>query len=186
MKFIIKNMVTLRCIMVVKALLKELDIAYTVVELGEIQLLRKLPANKHKQLKQALLKTGLELMEDQRAILIEKIKAVVIEMVHYADELPATNFSTYISEKLDYDYNHLSHLFTEVKGITIEHFIILHKIEKVKELIIYDELNLSEIALKMHYSSSAHLSNQFKKVTGLTPSFFKTLKLKRRTSLDDV
>jgi AraC-like DNA-binding protein len=165
-------MVTLRCIMVVKTLLDEMGLAYSLVDLGEIHLLHKPNKNQLAALKAALLKTGLELMEDQRAILIEKIKAVVIEMVHYADELPRTNFSTYLSEKLGYDYNHLSHLFTEVKGMIIEHYIIMHKVEKVKELIIYDELNLNEIALKMHYSSSAHLSNQFKKITGLTPSFF--------------
>ena len=125
-------------------------------------------------------------MDDKKAMLVEKIKRVVIEMVHYTDELPETNFSNYLSEKLNHNYNYLSNLFTEVKGTTIEHYIIIHKIEKVKELIIYNELNLSEIAFKMHYSSVAHLSKQFKKITGLTPSFFKSLKSKRRSSLEDM
>jgi AraC-like DNA-binding protein len=128
----------------------------------------------------------LELMDDKKAMLVEKIKNVIVEMVHYADELPETNFSDYLSEKLNHNYTYLSNLFSEVKGITIEHYIIIHKIEKVKELIIYDELNLTEIAYKLNYSSVAHLSNQFKKITGLTPSFFKKLKDKRRSPLEDV
>ena len=125
-------------------------------------------------------------MDDKKAMLVEKIKNVIVEMVHYADELPETNFSDYLSEKLNHNYTYLSNLFSEVKGITIEHYIIIHKIEKVKELIIYDELNLTEIAYKLNYSSVAHLSNQFKKITGLTPSFFKKLKDKRRSPLEDV
>jgi AraC-like DNA-binding protein len=125
-------------------------------------------------------------MDDKKAILIEKIKNVIIEMVHYTDELPETNFSDYLSKKLNYDYTYLSNLFSETEATTIEHFIMLHKIERVKELIIYDELNLTEIAFKLHYSSVSHLSNQFKKITGLTPSFFKSLKDKKRSTLEDV
>jgi AraC-like DNA-binding protein len=125
-------------------------------------------------------------MDDKKAMLIEKIKNVVIEMVHYADELPKTKFSHYLSDKLKVDYTTMSNIFSQTKGITIEHYIMLHKIEKVKELLIYDELNLTEIADKMHYSSISHLSNQFKKITGLTPTFFKNMKLRRRQSLEDL
>jgi AraC-like DNA-binding protein len=143
-------------------------------------------SEQHEKIKNALLKSGLELMDDKKAVLIEKIKNVIIEMVHYEDELPKTNFSDYLSKKLNYDYTYLANLFSEVQGTTIEKFIISHKIERVKELIIYDELSLSEIAWKMHYSSIAHLSNQFKKITGLTPSHFKGLKNKRRQAIEDV
>ncbi|TAE52250.1 MAG: AraC family transcriptional regulator, partial [Bacteroidetes bacterium] len=139
-----------------------------------------------RQLKQGLLRSGLELMDDKKAILIEKIKTVIIEMVHYADEAPRINFSHYLSEKLGYDYTYLANLFSEVTGTTIEHHVIAHKIERVKELLIYDELSLTQIADALNYSSVAHLSNQFKKVTGLTPSFFRQLKSKRRNALEDV
>lgn len=105
-------------------------------------------------------------------------------MVHYSDEIPKTKFSIYLSEKLNYNYTYLANLFSETEGITIEHFILLHKVERVKELIIYDELSLSEIAWKLHYSSVAHLSSQFKKVSGLTPSYFKLLRDKKRDSLE--
>lgn len=178
-------MVTIRCKMVVKAELQKLGIRFTSIELGEVEM-DALAAKKYKMLKEALLKDGLELLDDKKAMLIEKIKAAIIEMVHYSDEKPLVKFSKYLSEKLDYDYTYLSNTFSEVKGITIEHFIILHKIEKVKELILYDQLNLSEIANKMNYSSSAHLSNQFKKITGLTPSYFKLLKQQRTTTLDKI
>ncbi len=131
-------------------------------------------------------KWGLELMDDKKSMLIEKIKNVIIESIHYSDEQLQINFSNYLSEKLNYDYTYLANLFSEVEGTTIEHFIIGHKIERVKELIVYDELSLTEIAWKLHYSSIAHLSNQFKKITGLTPSYFKQLRQKRRTSLDNL
>ena len=134
----------------------------------------------------ALKRSGLELMDDKKSVLIEKIKDVVIEMVHYEDELPKMNFSDYLTEKLGYNYTYLANLFSETEGTTIEHFIIIHKIERVKELIIYDELNLTEIAWKLHYSSVSHLSNQFKKITGLTPSFFKSLKDKKRNNLENL
>ncbi|HLP51985.1 MAG TPA: AraC family transcriptional regulator [Chitinophagales bacterium] len=186
MKYFIKNMVTIRCKMVVKSELEKLGIRYTDIELGEVELKEPLTDRQCKRLKVGLRNAGLELMDDKRAMLIEKIKNVIIEMVHYSDELPTVKFSQYLSEKLNYDYTYLSNTFSEVKGITIEHYIIMHKIEKVKELILYGELNLSEIAYKMHYSSSAHLSNQFKKVTGLTPSFFKSLKQQRRVTLDSL
>jgi len=186
MKLYIKYMVSIRCKMMVKEELKKLGLHYGGVELGEVQIKENINAEQRAQLKTALLKSGLELMDDKKAILIEKIKNVIIEMVHYEDELSKTNFSDYMSEKLNYDYTYLANLFSETKGITIEHFVILHKIERVKELIIYDELNLSEIAWKLHYSSVAHLSHQFKKITGLTPSYFKSLKRKKRNTLENV
>lgn len=179
-------MVSLRCKMVVKAELDKMKLKHTIVELGEVEIMEDLSANKHDQLKAALLKSGLELMDDQRAILVERIKNIIVEMVHYTDELPKVNFSVFLSKKLNQNYNHLATLFSEVKGTSIEHYIIMHKIERVKELIIYDELSLSEIADKLHYSSVAHLSTQFKKVTGLTPSFFKSLKHQKRTVLENL
>lgn len=172
--------------MIVKSELENLGLYYLTVELGEVEIQGELSAKKQKQLKAALLKSGLELMEDQKSILVEKIKNIIIEMVHYTDELPKTNFSDYLEKKLNHDYTYLSNLFSEVKGITIEHFIISHKIERVKELLVYNELTLSEIAWKLHYSSVAHLSNQFKKVTGLTPSFFKKIKHKRLNALENL
>jgi AraC-like DNA-binding protein len=179
-------MVSLRCKMVVRAELGKMKLKHTIVELGEVEIMEDLSTAKHDQLKAALLQSGLELMDDQRAILVERIKNIIVEMVHYTNELPKVNFSEHLSTKLNQEYSQLSNLFSEVKGITIEHFIILHKIERVKELIIYDELNLTEIAHKLHYSSVAHLSNQFKKITGLTPSFFKSLKHKKRTVLENL
>jgi YesN/AraC family two-component response regulator len=186
MKLYIKNMVSLRCKMVVRLELEKMKIKHAIVELGEVEIMEDLPIKKHDQLKIALLKSGLELMDDKRAILVEKIKNIIVEMVHYTDELPKVNFSDYLEKKLNQPYSQLAILFSEVKGITIEQFVILHKIERVKELIIYDELNLTEIAHKLHYSSVAHLSTQFKKVTGLTPSFFKSLKHKKRTVLENL
>jgi YesN/AraC family two-component response regulator len=186
MKLLIKNMVSLRCKMIVKSELEKMHLHYTAVELGEIEIKEQLSSEQLATLKASLLKFGLELMEDKKSVLIEKIKRIVIEMVHYSDELPLLNFSVYLSDKLDYDYNYLSNLFSEVKGMTIEHFIIAHKIERAKELLIYNELSLTEIAEKLHYSNVAHLSNQFKKVTGLTPTFFKKMKHKRRTALENL
>jgi AraC-like DNA-binding protein len=137
-------------------------------------------------LRAGLLRAGLELLDDKKSILIEKIKNIITEMIHYSEELPKTNFSDYISEKLGYDYTYLSNIFTEVKGMTIQHFIILNKIERAKELLLYNEMNLTEISYALHYSSVAHLSNQFKKITGLSPTFFRKLKLKRSTTLENV
>ena len=179
-------MVSLRCKMVVKAAAEELNIPYSNVDLGFIEIDEKLSESVLEKFKAKLLKSGLEILDDKRSILIEKIKNVVIEMVHYADEFPKVNFSTYLSEKLGYDYTYLSNLFTEVKGITIQEFIILHKIEKAKELIMYNEMSIADIAYTLNYSSAAHFSTQFKKVTGLTPSFFKKLKKQRETDLEDL
>lgn len=186
MKLYIKYMVSIRCKMVVKAELEKLGLHYLVVDFGEVEITEHISAEKRDQLKNSLLKSGLELMDDKKAILIEKIKSVIVEMVHYEDDKPKSNFSDYLTEKLGYDYTYLANLFSEVTGVTIEYFIIAHKIERVKELLIYDELNLTEISYKLNYSSVAHLSTQFKKVTGLTPSFFKQLKKKRRNTKDNV
>jgi AraC-like DNA-binding protein len=183
-KLYVKYMVSIRCKMVVKDELKKLGLHYVIVNLGEVEIMENITMEQREKLKSALLRSGLELMDDKKAILVERIKNVIIEMIHYSDEELKVNFSDYLSEKLQYDYTYLSGLFSEVHGTTIEQFIILHKIERVKELIIYDELNLSEIAWKLHYSSVQHLSSQFKKVTGLTPSFFKHLKNKKRNSLE--
>jgi AraC-like DNA-binding protein len=179
-------MVSMRCKMVVKEELNKLGLHFIVVDMGVVDSMEDISTEQRDQIRIALHKSGLELMDDKKAVLIEKIKTVIIEMVHYSDELPKTNFSDYLSEKLNYDYTYLANLFSEVQGTTIEKFIIAHKIERVKELIIYDELSLTEIAWMMHYSSIAHLSNQFKKITGLTPSHFKKLKTKRRQAIEDI
>lgn len=179
-------MVSLRCKMMVREELKKLGIVYVIVELGTVTMLVDISKTQRELLKINLLKSGLELLDDKRSILIEKIKNVITEMIHYSDELPKVNYSDYISEKLDLDYTYLSNVFSEVKGITIQQFIIINKIERVKELLLYDELSLTEISYKMHYSSVAHLSNQFKKITGLSPSFYKQLKQKRMGNLENV
>ena len=179
-------MVSNRCKMAVKEELKKLGLHFIVVDLGEVEIMENISAELREQMKTNLLTSGFELMDDKRAILIEKIKTAVIEMVHHSDERLTINFSDHLSEKLNHNYTYLANLFSEVQGTTIEHFIIAHKIERIKELIIYDELNITEIAFKMNYSSVAHLSNQFKKVTGLSPSHFKQLKEKRRSPIEDI
>jgi AraC-like DNA-binding protein len=179
-------MVTIRCKMIVKAELEKLDIEYLKIELGEVELKENLSKVKINLLKDELIKYGLELMDDKKSVLIEKIKNVIIEMIHYADELPKMKISNYISGKLNHDYTYLANLFSEVQGITLEHYIILHKIERVKELLVYDEMNLTEIAFLMQYSSVAHHSKQFKKITGLTASHFKKTKDKRRIGIENV
>ncbi len=186
MKLYIKYMVSIRCKMIVKSELTQLGLNYRQVDLGIADVIENITTSQRDQLKVSLLRSGLELMDDKRSVLVERIKNVIIEMIHYADSLPATKKSVYISEKLDYDYTYLANLFSEVTGTTIEQFIIAHKIELVKELILYDELNLTQIAYKMHYSSVAHLSTQFKKITGLTPTYFKKLKVKRFNTLENL
>lgn len=170
----------------VKEELSKLGIHYVVLDLGMVEVLEDITVEQRAELKRNLLKSGLELLDDKRSILIERIKNVITEMIHHTDELPKVNYSDYISEKLDYDYTYLANTFSEVKGITIQQFIIINKIERAKELLIYDELSLTEISYKLHYSSVAHLSNQFKKITGLTPTFYKELKDKRKLNLEDV
>jgi AraC-like DNA-binding protein len=179
-------MVSARCKMAVKEELKKLGLHFIVVDLGEVEIMENISLQQREELKTALLISGLELMDDRRSVLIEKIKNVVIEMVHHSEEAINVNFSHFLSNKLNHDYTYLANLFSEVQGTTIEQFIISHKIERIKELIIYGELNITEIAWKMNYSSVAHLSNQFKKMTGLSPSHFKQLKDKRRSPIEDI
>ena len=173
--------------MVVKEVLKELGLHFIIVDLGEIEIMENISsAAEREELKIALRESGLELMDDKRAILIERIKTTIVDMVHHTEEGLKVNFSTFLSEKLHHDYTYLANLFSEVQGTTIEQFIISHKVERIKELILYGELNITEIAWKMNYSSVAHLSNQFKKVTGLSPSHFKQLKDKTRSPIEDI
>ncbi len=179
-------MVSNRCKMAVKEELKKLGLHFTPVDLGEVEIMENITQEQRDLLKVGLHNSGLELMDDKRSMLIEKIKNVIVEMVHHSDEVIKINFSNFLSEKLNHDYTYLANLFSEVQGTTIEQFLISHKIERIKELIIYGELNITEIAWKMNYSSVAHLSNQFKKVTGLSPSHFKQLKDKRRSPIEEI
>lgn len=185
-KLCIKNMVSIRCKIVLKAILQELHLEYSTIELGEVEIIGKLSSEKHAQLKAELLKYGFELLEDKKDVLVQKMKQIIIEMVHYSDELPKLKLSYYLSEKLHHDYTYLSNLFSAVKGESVQHFLIKHKIERVKEMMIYDRLSLTEIAWRQHYSSVAHLSTQFKQITGLSPSEFKHMKDKNLKSLDEL
>jgi len=186
LKLYIKHMVSNRCKTAVKEELKKTGLHFIVVELGEVEIMEDISTEQREEIKAALLLTGLELMDDKRSILIEKIKNAVIEMIHHSSEQMKTNFSAYLSEKLNHNYTYLANLFSEVQGTTIEQFIISHKIERIKELIIYGDMNITEIAWEMNYSSVAHLSNQFKKATGLSPSHFKNLKDKRRNPIEEI
>lgn len=186
MKLYIKYMVSNRCKMAVRDELKKLGLHFIVVDLGVVEIMENISMEKRLLLRQGLHISGLELMDDKKAILIEKIKTIIVEMIHHSEEVIKINFSDYLSEKLDHNYTYLANLFSEVQGTTIEQFIISHKIERIKELMIYGELNITEIAWKMNYSSVAHLSSQFKKVTGLSPSHFKQLKDKRRNPIEDI
>ena len=186
MKLYIKYMVSNCCKFMVKEEFKKLGLHPVEVALGEVEIRDEMTEELRERIKKALLKAGLELMDDKKSIQIEKIKNTIIEMIHYSDELPELKYSEFLSKKLDYDYTYISNLFSEVAGVTIAQFIIIHKIERAKELIIYDDLSLTEISYKLHYSSVAHLSNQFKKITGLTPSFFKKLKQSKRIALEDL
>lgn len=179
-------MVSLRCKILVQNELDNLCIPYLSVDLGVVDLKENISNDQLEQLKAILLESGLELMGDKKALLIEKIKNTIVEMIHHSDELPKLKFSEHLSSKLNYDYTYLANLFSVTEGITIAHFILLHKVERVKEFILYDELSLTEIAYKMNYSSVAALSNQFKKITGLTPSFFKSLTELRRQTIENV
>jgi len=172
--------------MMVKDELAKLGLQYVALDLGMVEVTENLTPEQRKLLSVNLLRSGLELLDDKKNILIEKVKNVITEMIHHSDELPKLNYSDYISEKLEYDYTYLSNIFSEVNGITIQQFIIINKIERVKELLLYDQFNLTEIAYKLHYSSVAHLSNQFKKITGLSPSFYKKLKEKRSKNLENI
>lgn len=182
----VQHMVSRRCKLFVEQSLKQLSIEFYEVQLGEIHLKGAISNDELTQLAGLLHDCGLEIMSDKNAIIIENIVNVIVEMVHYSKELPKQKFSLYLSEKLGYEYSKLALLFSKAKGITIEQYIILHKIERIKELIMYDELTLSEIADRMHYSNIAHLSQQFKKVTGLTPSFYKALPQRNRKNIEDL
>ncbi len=186
MKLFLKYMVSIRCKMVVKSELEKMGLHSRTVELGEADIEEDISAEQWDALNKALKRSGIELMDNKKSILIEKIKNVIVEQVHYSDEPLEINFSVFLAERLNHDYTYLANLFSESQGITIEHFHIKHKIERIKELLVYDDLNITEIAYKLGYSSVAHLSNQFKKMTGLTPSFFKKLKDKKRGTLEDI
>jgi len=179
-------MVCIRCKIVVKDELAKLGLGTSIVELGEAEIPGTISAALREEIRSALMRSGLELMDDKKSVLIQKIKNIIIDLVHYSEEPLSIKLSAYLSEKLQHDYTYLANLFSEVQGVTIEKFFITHKIERVKELLVYNELNLTEIAYKLHYSSVAHLSAQFKKTTGLTPSYFKQLKDKRRSMLEDL
>jgi AraC-like DNA-binding protein len=186
MNIFIKHMVSQRCKLKVKEELNNLGIDYLSIDLGTVELAYDITAAQYKQLKEVLLSSGLVMMDDNKSILVERVKNIIIKIIHESEELPRINYSDYISEQLDYDYTYLSNIFTEVKGITIQQYIINNKIERVKELLLYDELNLTEISYRLHYSSVAHLSNQFKKNTGITPSYFRKLKLRRKSNLENL
>ncbi len=182
----IKNMVSLRCKIIVKEVLEKTGIQFSAVELGEVEVKEKIADWQYQLLKLNLSPYGLELIDNKKARLIEKIKHVIIELVHYSDEQLLINFSDHLSKKLQYDYTYLANIFSESEGITIEKFIISHKIERVKELLIYNELSLTQIAQKLHYSSVSHISSQFKKVTGFTPSLYKQQKQNHRNNLESI
>ena len=186
MELFIKNMVSLRCRMVVQEELKKLGVRYSSIDLGIVEIPENITQQQREQLKVNMLRWGLELLEDKKEILVARIKSLIVEMIHYSEEIPKVNNSEFLSEKLGFDYAYLSHIFTEMSGNTIQGFIILHKIEKIKELLLYDELNLSEISYQLNYSSVAHLSNQFKKITGITPSFYKRMKKRRTQNLENL
>jgi YesN/AraC family two-component response regulator len=186
LKLQIKYMVSNRCKIAVREALNKHGLHFVIQGLGVVEVMEELSGEVKAQVKIDLMKSGLELMDDKKAMLVEKIRNVIVEMVHYADELPKTNFSVYLSEKLQYDYTYLANLFSDVTGMTIEHQIIAHKIERAKELLFYEELNLTQVSYKLGYSSVAHLSNQFKKVTGLTPTHFMKLKDKSRNPIEDI
>ena len=176
MKIYIKNMVCIRCEMIVKEQIKKITSNNTIVKLGEVEVVDTLTNAQLNEFKTGLLRFGLVVLDDKKSLIIDKIKKVIIEMVHYEDEPLKINFSTYLSKKLDHEYTFLANLFSEVEGINVEHYLIKHKVERVKELLVYHKLTLTEISYKMNYSSVAHLCNQFKKITGKTPSDFKRSK----------
>jgi AraC-like DNA-binding protein len=186
MKLFIKNMVSERCKLSVKDIIESIGLVYSSVKLGEIEVETQLSLEQIRRLKEELLAAGFELLRDKKIILVERIVTAIINRVHYDDNLPLTNYSEYISSELHYDYTHLANIFSSVKGTTIEHFIIMHKIERAKALLEYGELSLTEIAFKLHYSSTAHLSRQFKKITGLTATEFKKDKNIGRNNLEDL
>ena len=185
MELFIKSMVSLRCKLMVKQELKKLGLRHGAVDLGTVDVTSTISEEQHRQLKRNLLAVGLEVLENKKSILVERIVNVITQMIHDTDDLPQMNYSAVISEKLDYDYTYLSKLFSEMRGITLQKFIIIRKVEKIKELLLYKELNLTEISQRLHYSSVGHLSNQFKKVTGFSPSLYQQLNQKRQDNLEN-
>ena len=179
-------MVCNRCIMTVEKDLDHLSIPFKNVRLGEVELKKPIRADQKQKFSKMLNTQGFELLEDKNAALIERIKTLIIEMIHYSDAPPKSKYSVYIAENVNRDYHYLSSLFSSVTGITIERFIIVQKIERIKELLSYDEMNLNEITYLLGYSSIQHLSNQFKKEIGLSPTQYKKLKGNYRKSLDDL
>lgn len=182
----IKNMVCNRCIMVVQNELDKLGITVKNIKLGEVTVQQALSDNDKTLLENRLVPLGFELIDNKKSRIIEKIKNIIIDLVHHHESEIKQNLSAILSAELHHDYHYLSNLFSEVEGVTIEKYFIAQKIEKVKELLVYDELSLSEIAFQLNYSSVAYLSNQFKKVTGLTPSHFKQIKADKRKPIDKV
>jgi len=179
-------MVCNRCVMVVQNEINKLGIAIENIRLGEVTLEKELSNSERDALERVLVPLGFQVIDDKKSRIIEQIKNIIIDLVHYQDNGAKTNLSDILNEKLNHDYNYLSNLFSQVESTTIEKYFIAQKIEKVKELLVYDELSLSEIAFRLNYSSVAYLSNQFKKVTGLTPSHFKQIKENKRKPLDKV
>lgn len=186
MKYYVKNMVCDRCKMVVKQEIEKLGLQVLSISLGEIELIEDLNSEQKQHVKEVLEILGFSLIDDKKSRLIEQVKTIIIELVHHDNSELKINLSDYLSDRLHLDYNYISNLYSEVEGTTIEKYYIAQKIERVKELIVYDELTLSEIAFKLNYSSVAHLSSQFKKTTGLTPSYFKNIKAEKRKPLDKV
>lgn len=179
-------MVSLRCKMMVAEELRKMGIRYIDIDLGIVEIPEDITYDQRGMLRANLLRSGLELLDDKKSILIETIKNLIVIMIHYSDELPEVNFSDYISKQIGYDYTYLANIFSQVKHISIRQYIIIHKIEMVKELLLYNELNLTEISYKLHYSSVAHLSNQFKKITHVSPSVYKQQNQKRTVMLENV
>jgi len=177
MKLYIKNMVSNRCKMIVKSELEEFGLHFIIVDLGEVEIMENITSEQCILLNQNLEKSGLGLLDDKKRVLIEKIKNIIVDLVYYSEKQPRVNLSDFLSEKLNYDYTYLANLFSENQSTTIEHFFLNHKIERVKELLVYEDISLTEISYKLHYSSVGHLSNQFKKMTGLSPSKYKKLRL---------
>ncbi len=185
-KLFIKNMVCHRCKIMVRRILKINNIETNHIELGEVELKNPINTDQLEIVRNELEELGFELIDDKRSKLIEQIKTLIIQIVHQENSELKVNLSDYLSDQTKMDYKYISNLFSEMEGQTIEKYFIQQKIEKVKELMVYDELSLSEIAFQMNYSSVAHLSAQFKKVTGLTPSVFKQLNRHTRKSIDKI
>ena len=186
MRLFIKNMVSVSCKMVVKSELEKLGLGYTLIELGQVNTINNISGKRFDALRIALVKSGFDLIDDRKSAIIEKIKNVIVEMVHYRELPIKTKVSYYLSEKLNYDYTYISNLFSQVNGVSIKHYIIAHKIERAKELLLYKELTLKEISAKLFYCNEAHLSTQFKKVTGFTPSIFKKMNSKNLIAIENL